>query len=405
MKRNAIALVLLLALVISAVAGILLLKAPLHKTITVPDDYLTIQEAIGNASAGDTVFVKNGIYHEFGIYIDKPLTIMGQNINETIVSGEYEKALYPRNVGRSIFYITASNVKISGFTLTASETAINSPGLEHLSGITITGNNISSGLGPQAAISVYGTDQLEITNNIFINNPSQTAIDFGSCSNVTVSSNVISGNALAIGSIGGQDVDIYDNVLDGNYFGISLADVSNVNIYRNTIMGNRSSTTDPFIYGIRYGVKFDVNCSDVIVKQNIIQGNDVGVYVDNFLFNGLGGKPQGVGNTVYSNNFLNNAQNANVEHEYSGNPPAGFMNGTDNVSWDNGKVGNYWSDYNGSGSYVIDENNVDHYPLNQQVDVSIAASSEIQLLPIVAIATISAYHIRRDPHSLLQETH
>ena len=30
------------------------------KTITVPDDYLTIQAAIGNASAGDTVFVKKG---------------------------------------------------------------------------------------------------------------------------------------------------------------------------------------------------------------------------------------------------------------------------------------------------------------------------------------------------------
>ena len=32
-------------------------------TITVPDDYPTIQTAIGNATAGDTVFVRNGTYY------------------------------------------------------------------------------------------------------------------------------------------------------------------------------------------------------------------------------------------------------------------------------------------------------------------------------------------------------
>ena len=30
-------------------------------TITVPDDYPTIEEAINHANAGDTVFVRNGI--------------------------------------------------------------------------------------------------------------------------------------------------------------------------------------------------------------------------------------------------------------------------------------------------------------------------------------------------------
>jgi len=33
-------------------------------TITVPDDYSTIQEAINNAAEGDTVFVKAGTYYE-----------------------------------------------------------------------------------------------------------------------------------------------------------------------------------------------------------------------------------------------------------------------------------------------------------------------------------------------------
>ena len=48
-----------------------------------------------------------------------------------------------------------------------------------------------------------------------------------------------------------------------------------------------------------------------------------------------------------------------------------YTNGTGIVSWDNGAVGNFWNDYNGNGSYVIDENNVDHYPLPQQVNIPV----------------------------------
>jgi subtilase family serine protease len=45
-------------------------------------------------------------------------------------------------------------------------------------------------------------------------------------------------------------------------------------------------------------------------------------------------------------------------------------------------VGNYWSDYIGQGSYVIDQDNVDNYPLTQQVDInSIAATPTINPTP------------------------
>lgn len=38
--------------------------------------------------------------------------------------------------------------------------------------------------------------------------------------------------------------------------------------------------------------------------------------------------------------------------------------------WDDGypSGGNYWSDYNGQGYYLIDEKNIDHYPLTQAPD-------------------------------------
>ncbi|NIO61333.1 MAG: hypothetical protein GTO35_01570, partial [Gammaproteobacteria bacterium] len=37
-------------------------------------------------------------------------------------------------------------------------------------------------------------------------------------------------------------------------------------------------------------------------------------------------------------------------------------------AWDNGVEGNYWSDYNGTGLYEIDDKNKDRYPLTNPYD-------------------------------------
>ena len=81
-------------------------------TIIVPDEYPSITDAIGNASAGDTIMVRSGTYFENPI-IDKPLTLQGENSANTIVvgTGGY--------VGASVFTVAADNVKISGFTITS----------------------------------------------------------------------------------------------------------------------------------------------------------------------------------------------------------------------------------------------------------------------------------------------
>jgi len=59
------------------------------------------------------------------------------------------------------------------------------------------------------------------------------------------------------------------------------------------------------------------------------------------------------------------------------------------VFWDNGTVGNYWSDYLtrypnaseidstgiGNTPYVIDKNNIDHYPLLRAIPIPLASPS------------------------------
>ena len=59
-------------------------------------------------------------------------------------------------------------------------------------------------------------------------------------------------------------------------------------------------------------------------------------------------------NTIFGNNFL--GQN-------------NFIVTSEMNFWDNGSMGNYWSDYLGTGSYFISSNNVDHYPLTNPVDI------------------------------------
>ena len=55
------------------------------KTIIVPDDYPTITQAIASASAGDTIYVRNGVYNDSCFEINKPLTISGEDVRNNFV--------------------------------------------------------------------------------------------------------------------------------------------------------------------------------------------------------------------------------------------------------------------------------------------------------------------------------
>ncbi len=67
-------------------------------------------------------------------------------------------------------------------------------------------------------------------------------------------------------------------------------------------------------------------------------------------------------NVIHHNNFINNAPQAGVD--------------TFHNTWDDGREGNYWSDYNGTDSnhdgagdapYVLNKENIDHHPLMKPI--------------------------------------
>ena len=70
-------------------------------------NYSSIQDAIDDANDGDLIYVFHGIYFE-NLYINKSITIVGENQNNTIVDG--------RGIG-SVFEINGKDVTISNFTI------------------------------------------------------------------------------------------------------------------------------------------------------------------------------------------------------------------------------------------------------------------------------------------------
>ena len=395
MKRKALALTLIIALVISAVGGVWFVNtAAVLKTITVPDDYPTIQAAIDNANAGDTVFVKKGTYYHNGpvlgqridgITIDKPISLIGEDSKTTILKPNYTSI----NRLRSGIHVTADNVKISGFTIdgtvenvTYKNRLINFTGYQQRGILVLMADNgthipygckiigniftghednsiedhgissfISENTMTESISLVWSSDTVVSGNNIELNG--DIRIELYSCVNVRIKQNNITGGGISLN--GNGPIYIYENNITDSAFGIEFWNSNNCFVYNNNIMRNKIG----------------------IFLPNQLRTTHVGTL--------------GAGNRVYYNNLMNNDKNALVENAYPHpsalNETNVIGNGTDVVSWDNGWVGNYWSDYNGQGAYVIDENNIDRHPLTQQVDISTPAPNP---LTIAVIATVSA---------------
>ena len=83
---------------------------------TEPENYSSIQNAIDNASDGDTIFVYNGIYNE-NIIVNKTIDLIGENKENTIING-YINEIYENFL--IAFYILADQVNLSSFTITNS---------------------------------------------------------------------------------------------------------------------------------------------------------------------------------------------------------------------------------------------------------------------------------------------
>jgi parallel beta-helix repeat protein len=167
--------------------------------IKVPHDYATIQEAINNAVSGETIVVARGVYHEH-LGIDKPLTLLGEDPNTTIIDGGYEKMF--------VVIIKSDQVVLNGFTLRNGGGAIL---LEYSNKSTITHNIIEN---TTDGLSLFRSHDNAITNNTMRHNGK--GLFLGYSNNCIIYHNNFINNTDQVKILCSEN--IWDDGAEGNYW-------------------------------------------------------------------------------------------------------------------------------------------------------------------------------------------
>lgn len=291
-----------------------------------PGNYSKIQDAIDNASDGDTVFVfdDSSPYYE-SIVVDKSISLIGEDRDTTILDG---------GGSGDVVNITANGVNITTLT-------IRSPGSDFeysflklylVQNCTIFNNKIYSASG----ILLYSSDSNLIKKNgvnsdfegIYLHNSKNNIITFNTFIN------------------GGDGINLYvsnNNIVTNNnvsncWAGIRLYASSDNKLYENNLHNNGKGF---YLY---------------YAQRNVFMGNEISECTLGFDVESM----SSINNIIFHNNFINN-----IDQAWDGN-----INNWYNITV---QEGNYWDDYNGTDGdgdgigdtpYIIPGgDNQDLYPL------------------------------------------
>jgi nitrous oxidase accessory protein len=418
-----LALVLLLVLCSAVFVPVVTVQAE-SRTLVVPDDYVSVQEAVDNAVDGDVVLVKRGTYNG-SVAIDKAIKLMGEDKAGTIIQGDWSlngtvvlvehddvvvekltlKAAYdagPHGRGVHLFQVTGCNVSDCNFV------SYVGVWLYEASDNTVENNHIDgtkAGMPPVIGIKLQHSDD----NRIVGNNVIEYSYGFG------ISLESSDRNVLA------------ENQLLNNYEGIWVKDSNNNSVTDNTV----TVTMDVFLrfadnvmlgcYGIRLyhasnnsitgnsfvdcpkGVRiWSSSCYNVVENNSIIGSRYVGIELvedanhnqiiaNNLADNGVGANiANSSNNVVYGNSFTDNEVMASSTSVDGSN------------FFDDGAEGNYWSNYNGTDSngdgvgdtpYIIDADNQDNHPLMEPAEIP--EFPQWAFLPLFLTATIFVIIVKK----------
>jgi parallel beta-helix repeat protein len=223
--------------------------------IVVPDDYPTIQEAINHANEGDTVFVRNEIYHE-NVVVNKTVSLIGQS-NNTVIDGK---------AGFSAVNITAPFVRISGFTI---QDAFSGVYLLNTHDCIVENNIVRNLVGhDNTGVNVQSSFNCTISNNIIIDD--FRGLECDSSENCTIANNR------------------FEHISD---YAIRLLDSEGCRISENNI-------AEPYL-----GLQLCRSMNNIVTENNITEATWVGIWVE---------WSSSVGNRIFHNNIVGNKQQALV---------------------------------------------------------------------------------------------
>ena len=330
------------------------------RVIIVPDDYVNLADAVQAAVPGDVIYLRAGrhILGDKTLVVNKTLSIIGESPLTTIIvgpgyghellplaaSGVEVKPKYallslwvtPVNlipIPKAALEVYANNFKISNLTIERCDigVVVKGDGTVIMNTImpsaTITGSNSVIEDNIIWSLSVSGNYNFVMQNHgrvSFSGSYSLIAMNNGSDLNLQGSFNIVAGNIFSIISMENAHSNmVCNNSLRCIWLGMYGHACSNNTVCKNKLTG-------PYIWGILMGTG----------SHNVFHDNLISNY--RMEYSGYGVAIGGYGqiaeyNIFFRNIFMNNNRHVSTNWEVKG---AGNL-------WDNGKVGNYWDDYEG----------------------------------------------------------
>jgi parallel beta-helix repeat protein len=393
--------------------------------------FISIQDAIDNASAGDTVFVYQGSYNE-NIMINKSLNMKGENRDNTWIKGD--------DTG-DVVVVSADWVNITGFTITKGGSSFENAGLKLIDNknCKIYENCISN--NGYYGIYLYNSSWNEILNNSAYNNywdcinlkysrgnnivdntlystegigimayysdetsiQSNTAWDhWGSIYLLRSNQSSVINNSVSNGIYGIRGDfclgnNYTENTAFNNEYAFNIENSEENNILNNTVKSNNKNGIKLFqttktnisaneVSNSGIGIYLHTTYGPNIVTENTISSNEYGIELYH-----------SGNNWIYHNNFIDNINQGRIVGHGTNYLDNGYPSG-----------GNYWSDYEGTDEFHGPDQNIlggdgigdshhvvyyeskDNYPLMEVYYIDDFNAPEIQLLSPINNSIIKA---------------
>jgi parallel beta-helix repeat protein len=262
----------------------------------------SIQAAINNATAGDTILVSAGMYNE-SLHINKSISLIGEDRDRTIINGQNNQF---------IVSIMAENVTIQGFTI---ECTLN--------------------LDPSSGIGMFLSKGSTISNDIVEN--SQQGINLTSSNNNTILGNIITNTQQGIAFWSSLINTVSDNVITANSQGGIALTTSTNNLFSGNVISNN--------YGNYGGIYMYASGGNVFSGNTVANNYPVGETISLYCYL----------NTFYDNNFYEAFQVSNNSINI-------WDYGGQGNYWSN-YAGHDRGDGIGIESYAVAPSNRDNHPL------------------------------------------